>query len=226
MKHSIYPEKLPYHIIREKNNRTVRLKNRMNKDFAGLIIDPNKALIEAKDSIDIFYRTDNHWNFSGGEITANMILKRLKKDFPKAEFGSTPQILWEKKLKDDGIQGRLLGIGNVSEEYYIPSPSIQYISKESKKYKFEGIQGFAYNWEFEKVFERSDLKNGLRILIIRDSFGEQVIPFMRDSFKESIWIFDAWRYQLNEEIIKKTKPDIILFLGLEVHTSSILKTYE
>ncbi len=226
MKHSIYSEKLPLNIVGEKNNRTTRLKNRMNTEFPDLIIDPNQALLESKDSVNVFFQTDNHWNFSGGEIAANVILKRLKEDFPNAEFGTIPSFIWEKKIKNDGIQGRLLGIGNISENYYVPAAATQYISKESKKYNLKGIDGFAYNWEYEKDFSCVNLKNGLRVLIIRDSFGEQLIPFLRDSFEESLFIFDAWRYELNEEIILKMKPDIVIFIGLEVHTDSFLKKHE
>jgi len=226
MKHSIYSEKLPYNIVRKNENRTFQLKKRMNEDFPGLIIDPNSLLKKAKDSTQVFYKTDNHWNFSAGEIVAHQLFKLFKKEFPTKQFGKSPQIKWEKKIKKDGIQSRLLGVENISEEYFTPSASTNYISIEEKKYKFKGIESFAYNWEFEKCFINSKLTNGLRILIIRDSFGEQLIPFMRDSFEESLWIFDAWRYGLNKEIILEMKPDIILFVGLETHTDNILKHIE
>jgi len=226
MKHTIYPEEIPYNIVREKENRTFQLKKRMNKDFHGLIIDANQLLKNAKDSIPVFYQTDNHWNFSAGEIVAKHLLDQFKKDFPNNDFGKTPKIEWEKKIKKDGIQTRLLGIEGLSEVYYTPSENTNYVSKEEKKYKFKGIESFAYNWGYEKGFSNSKLTNGLRILIIRDSFGEQLMPFMRDSFEESLWIFDAWRYGLNKEIILEMKPDIILFLGLETHTEKILKSFE
>ena len=56
-----------------------------------------------------------------------------------------------------------------------------------------------------------------RILFIRDSFGDLLIPFLKEPFSESVFIFDGWNYGLNKKIIETVKPDIVIFLGLETH---------
>jgi hypothetical protein len=42
------------------------------------------------------------------------------------------------------------------------------------------------------------------------------------SFSESILIWDNWNYKLNEEIVKREKPDIILTLIIEANLEYIL----
>ena len=61
-----------------------------------------------------------------------------------------------------------------------------------------------------------------KILVIRDSFGDQLIPFLKEPFSESVFIFDGWDYGLNKEIIETVKPDIVIFLGLETHIENFI----
>ena len=44
-------------------------------------------------------------------------------------------------------------------------------------------------------------------------------------FEESVFIFDAWRYQLNKPIIEVVKPDVVVYLGLETNLENMLKKY-
>ena len=79
--------------------------------------------------------------------------------------------------------------------------------------------------EYEIRYVKENDTSGLRILFIRDSFGAQVIPFIKESFKESVFIFDYWRYKINEAIVEKVKPDIVVFLNIESTTENYIKAY-
>ncbi len=61
------------------------------------------------------------------------------------------------------------------------------------------------------------------MLMIRDSFARTIIPFMSEHFNESVYIFDGWHHDLNEDIVKKEKPDVFIQLILE---SQIPKLYD
>ena len=78
-------------------------------------------------------------------------------------------------------------------------------------------------WNYERRYINEHSKSGLRVLFIRDSFGNQLVPFVKEPFAESLFIFDAWRYELNKPIIEKVKPDVVIFLGLETHLESFIK---
>ena len=224
MKHHIYDDKLPYYINPARESRDARLKKRINKDFPGLLIDMNPILRGAKDSVDVFFHMDNHWNYHAGEIVANEILRRINIDFPEYETLPVPNYLWRDSIMKHGIQNMRLGIKGMVEKYRYPKiDSMNQII--SNQYNLKCIDSFPLKKIYQMNFENTSIKKGLRVLIIRDSFADYVQPFLRKSFQESLWIFDAWRYQLNEEIILKTKPDIIIFLGLEVHLDAMIETF-
>jgi hypothetical protein len=88
------------------------------------------------------------------------------------------------------------------------------------------VEGFGYLSEYEKRFANKKSKSGLRILIIRDSFGDHLVPFISEIFDESVFIFDGWRYELNDSIVEIVKPDIVIYLGLETHIKNFTKNYE
>ena len=50
-----------------------------------------------------------------------------------------------------------------------------------------------------------------------------MMPFTKEMFNETLYIFDAWQYLLNEDIILKYKPDLVVFQGLETHIKAIIK---
>jgi len=99
-------------------------------------------------------------------------------------------------------------------------------SIEPEKYGFPPIPGFAYPWSYENRYVNDSIANGIRVLFIRDSFGEVIRPFAREVFSESLFIFDAWQFKLNEEIIEQYKPDVVVFIGLETNPENFLKDYK
>jgi hypothetical protein len=52
-----------------------------------------------------------------------------------------------------------------------------------------------------------------------------MMPFVREFFEESVFIFDAWQYKLNEAIIDKVNPDIVVFLTLDSNLEAVLGKY-
>ena len=66
------------------------------------------------------------------------------------------------------------------------------MSSKDENYGFKYFKDWAYPSEFEKRYTNKKIKSGLKILFIRDSFAEQLIPFVSEVFKESLFIFDSW----------------------------------
>ena len=222
IKHHVYSEQLPFSTNKIRGNRTNLLLKELSKEFPELIINPVEILNKRADSAKLFFQLDNHWNFQAGELVGKQFLNRIRKDFPLADLGKTDDVNWIDSTTNSGNHANDIGVSGLSEKNYYPH--IEFESIETDTYQFKGIEGFAYGYAYEHTYENKQLqKKGLRILIIRDSFGNQMLPFMRDHFAESVWIFDAWKYQLNEEIILQVKPDIILFQSLETHIESIIR---
>ena len=224
-KHNIYPELLPFSISKHnKLKRTDQLKDFLSDKYPNLIIDPTEELIKAKDSVKVYYQLDNHWNYKAGQITAELLLSEIRRDFSDDEILDIQEFQWKDTTLQKGIHYRVLGIDELSELDYFPINNNEQASK-AVKYGFPPIKGFAYPWDYERRYVNTQNESGLKVLFIRDSFGNQVIPFIKEPFKESVFIFDAWQYKLNESIIEKVKPDIVVFLGLETHIDAIIRDY-
>lgn len=82
--------------------------------------------------------------------------------------------------------------------------------------------GVAYSWKCEQVLINSEVNN-LKTLIIRESFGTKQRDFYKESFGKTVMIFDQWHHELNPEIIKNEKPDIVVIQVLENMLDNLLK---
>ncbi len=220
-KHHIYSEELPMNIFPGPKRRIVQLMESFGSDLNNCIIDPVPQMRELKDSTKLFYKLDNHWNLKSGQITTELLLSKIKKDFPDKEFPEFPEYKWRDTISQIGFHRTVMGIDELSEVRQLPIID-QQASIEDEKYGFPNVPGFPYPSEYEKRFTNANLDNGLRVLFIRDSFGEQMMPFIRDQFSETVFIFDAWQYKLNKAIVEELKPDIVIFEGLETNIEAFM----
>ena len=220
MKHYIYPEFLPFNINKKSGSSRVEiLESYLETDFPGFIINPTNQFNLAKDSMDLYYKLDNHWNRRAGFIVSKMILEKLKSDFPSIKIPSYADYNWTDTTYKVGFHRNVIGLDELEEleelDKFPLDKDEQALS--SDKYNFPVTHDFPYENDFEKVYRNNSDTTLPRILFIRDSFGDLLIPFLKEPFSESVFIFDGWNYGLNKEIIETVKPDIVIFLGLETH---------
>ncbi len=222
-KHEVYSEYLPHTIFKgNKESRTQKLQKHLEQDFPRLIINPLNELLEQKKNHKLYYQLDNHWNLKAGEIVSKILVEHIQKDFPKQKIPAVPNYKWKDSVLQKGIHYNVLGIDNLQEKDAFPI-----ISHEKAvafpRYGFEAPEGFAYAWDYENRYMQTDMENGLRILVIRDSFGAQLIPFLKECFSESVFIFDAWKYKLDKNLIESVKPDILLYMSYSTHIDSFIE---
>ena len=217
MKHYVYPEFLPFNINKKQGkSRMQTLIERIENQYPNFIINPLPKLIAAKDTVDLYFKLDNHWNRRAGFLVANLILETIGQNYPEIQTIKHSDYYWKDSSYYSGFHRGVVGINTLQEHDSFP-----YTKKEksipSDKYNFSVTPEFPYPNEFEKVYRDSTNVNGLKILVIRDSFSDVLIPFLKEPFKESVFIFDGWNYGLNKDIVLSVKPDIVVFLGLETH---------
>lgn len=223
MKHHVYPELLPFNVVPAATRRVQQLKEAFSTTMPDLIIDPVPAFLTAKRDEKLFFRLDNHWNYHASHMVYNMLVDRLRQDFPSRNIPMVKDVLWHDTIIKSGIHYKVLGIEDLQEHdaFY----TFKQQAKEIKKYGFPPTKGFAYPWEYEFRFTNDSISNGLRVLVVRDSFFENIMPLLSESAEESVYIFDAWQYQLNNYIVETVKPDVVIFESLEVHIETILNLY-
>lgn len=224
IKYHVYSDKLPFNVHQQKPRRTVELINSLPQEIKNIVIDPVPLLSSHRHEQKLYYRLDNHWNFRAGQLVVNSILARIKTDFPNAQLYEMPLMEWKAEKHFKGIHTRVLGIDSMHEVDERPF-AINAEATIGRRYRFPIPESFPYRSSYELRYVNDSLPNGLRVLIIRDSYGNKVIPFARELFKETVFIFDSWRYELNKDIIEEMQPDLVIYLGLESHLRSYISSY-
>lgn len=225
IKHNVYPEYLPFYVRGASQSRTEQIKEYFQKDLPNLIIDPIDELVKAKEHQKVFYQFDNHWNYSAGYVVSKLLLSRIKSDFPDMNIADIPTYNWKDSIMKKGIHYQVLGVESLSEIDRFPIV-LNERSTGAEGYGFPPVVDFPYPWEHERRYVNKKMKTGLKVVIIRDSFGRQLIPFIKEPFKETVFIFDSWQYKLNEPIIETVQPDAVIFIGLESGLEYIVADYE
>lgn len=220
-KHHIYSDKLPANVQNPfGETRTELLKKHLGKDHPNLILDPTEFLKNQRKNHKLYYQLDNHWNQRAGNLITQYILENLQSDFPNLQTEYLKNYIWKDTIKRDGIHRAALGIKELFEQNEVAIPRESF-AHEIDLYGFKAPKEFVYPWNYEKRY--ANLTNGnYRILVIRDSFGDDVIPFLKEAFTESVFIFDNWKYKLDKEIIDKVKPDIVLYISMETHIENFI----
>lgn len=222
VKTSVYPEFLTFD---QGSNENISLTDQIVElldTVKGMkLIDLRKALLNAKGGTRLFHKTDNHWNSYGSFIGYHEIMTQLSNDFPELK----PHDISEYEIDSTQINGlnltRILGIyHNIYENKITVTPSFEPISKKGEKRGYPVMKWFSFKKQYEQVYA-VDNDSLPKLLLIRDSFGKTVIPFINEHFSESVFIFDGWHHGLNEKITLNEKPDIFIQLILESHLPNL-----
>ncbi len=136
-KSTIYPEYLPEskQIPRNKSitDQFVKLLDTIN----GLtLIDLRKDLINAKDNIRLFNKTDTHWNAYGSFIAYESIMNAISKDYPELQPNKISEYMIDTIVVDGMNISRMMGIYNGTYENKITcDPVFKKKSMKGKKTK-------------------------------------------------------------------------------------------
>ncbi len=214
MKCEVYPEKLPRFFHRTSGKtRTKKLIERIEGDSLIHFIDIQNAMTKTSDTLKLYPKTDHHWSTAGGFVVYKEIMRHLKESYPGIVTLHDSDIF---PIIDSSWCGGLANMIQLCSElreiryHYTRKHPRGSISPEKK---YEPPYWFAYKDEYEirTLVADTTLPS---IVVIRDSFFGSLLPFFSDSFQKSLYIFDAWMYGTNFDIISKENPDIVL---LEVY---------
>ncbi len=214
-KYTIYPEYLPSFVNKLNNiSRTDQVLKAL-EDKGIKVIDLRKPLKDAKGENLLYFKTDNHWNPYGGIIASAKIIERIKNDYPSIPIPSLSDYNITQISVKGGNTAQMLNLDTKFDDIsFNLEPKTEALAKEEEKVGYPVPEFFPNPWDYEHVYE-SHNQSLPNILVIRDSFGNAVIPFLSQSFNRSVYIFDGWNYMLNEPIVQNESPDIMIYLMLE-----------
>lgn len=198
----------------------------LNVFLDGIIpVDAYTALSHHVDE-EIYFRTDFHWQQLGAYYAAEEFAKTALVPFvPLSDY---------EEVRIDGYVGTMYGksgenpiIGNNPETltYYKPTNeyTVNYLSQDLERggsNNSEEMDGLFlksldnppvkyWYWiflggDFDAVHVKTDIGNGRKLLIVKDSFGNAFLPCLTNSFEE-IWAVDMRGFKKSISQIVKDK---------------------
>lgn len=209
----IYPENLPAKIKKNVPLSTIeQLKRKLKSRLPNLLLDPTSTILSGKKSGNMYYMLDNHWTSKAGFLTAKMVLNKIRSDkFPQLDLTFLNKAKWHKTERDYGYFVDVLGIDGLKESTeeldHFQSNAIE-IKDLALNFTKEGVSEI----DQQRYFRNPKATNKLKVLVIRDSFGNALYPIFKEAFYETLVIFDSWNYRLNKEIVQSYKPDIVIYV--------------
>lgn len=179
------------------------------------VLDLRPALRVSRKWLPTFYRTDTHWNQYGAYVGYVTLMNRIRALFPEAmsTFVSPAQIRFTKKTIPGKDLARILYSAEiVKDTAYVPSYTRHQLDITLRK---NGHRQAMTPWwkgtSFESVV-RNTTGNGLRLLMLRNSFAIDMIPYLADTFDLSVFTGKAVDI---EGLVDKYMPDVFVWLILE-----------
>ena len=216
-KSDLYFEKLPWNLKRRKRTPSIGQQFGSTNNHVISLYD---ALFQGKNKGKVYYKTDTHWSVLGAELGYIKIIETLQKNGYDVQPFNKGEIQFYAK---EGNLRKNIPSSKFKEELEIWSPDKSYY-EELPKFGFDIPEVFPYKSAYEVHFQSKwSGKSDLKVLIIRDSFTNFILHRLAVNFKESLFIWDNWQYELNEEIIEKYKPDLILYITIDNLIPNLLK---
>lgn len=201
-KNALYPEYMPdrYIQIDDKNNYAM-LKKELSAQRVNFI-DLQKLFQDERKVV--YHKLDTHWNNEGAAMACNWILDNLEQQH--YDYSSEPKKI-ENNFSGD-LYGMLFPKGDKKDE------NIMYEKKHSYIYvsKTKNVEDISLKTE--------NLEKDGSIVMYRDSFGNALIPFIADEFKNG-YFTKAVPY--NWELADIYNADAVVIEIAQRHISSLIE---
>ena len=209
-KQLVYPEYVPNYIKGKLPNNGTEIFVEYIKDNTDIkVVYPKEELLKYKDKYQLYYKYDAHWNTLGAYIEYTQLMK---------SFGIYIDNIDNVDIKDfDGNQSYNLGVYQYNDMAYLLSLNSLKYYNDDKTYIISNyiIKNYETNYYISSEnfsFNSKSYKSKDNIMIIRDSFGLNMIDYIATGFRQSKFIhLDTFK----NENITECKPDIVVFQLVE-----------
>lgn len=207
-KERVYPELMP-NGIEAGEMRVDQLVEHVRQHSDVEVIDlsvpvKEERLKDGPGDDTVFRRLGTHWTDRGAFAACRELARHLREHFPAIELPSSERYELRERPIDlsDSWVGRLYFEGLLVDTEFrlVPvgwTPTARVVEERGA---------------WRDVHWRSDNDSSPRGVVLHDSTGPQISPFLAECFSD-VW-FNA-TYALDTELIEKTKPDVVILLATE-----------
>lgn len=221
---NILEDKLPHFAVTEDQNQVLEeIQKAMGEQITW--VDAGKAL-KAHKKENIYYRTDHHWTTLGAYYAYQQLAETMKLDTSKA-----PKL--EKYAVTSTFNGTLSAVSGYETGYeepiYIYAPKndddapkvvVNYVEEQKKtatlydssKLKEKDKYAVFLGGNHAMVDIRTTADTTDRLLLIKDSYANCLVPFLTPYYREIIIIDPRYYYGNLDEVMTENKVTSVLFL--------------
>ena len=198
-KYDIYPEYMPDELTQ------VRRETRLDQLLAYLaerhsslqVVDLRDALLGAKgSSIRLFQKTDTHWNDLGGWLAYHAMMSAVTDKLPTARVLQIEEFDAVTTIRPGMDLAGLLGLNDVLwEESFDLHP------------RFPLRLPHVEQNMVQPIVVNADAKGGPSVVMFRDSFMTNVLPWVAESFGRGVYL---WEDGFDQKLIEAEHPEIVI----------------
>ncbi len=203
-KQSIYPEDLPDWVTK------VRPQTKLDQFFAYMrahstvpVLDLRETVRAAKQTDPTFLKTDTHWNFFGGFVAYQELVRTLAKQLPGLEPMPLATFTLTNRLQPGGDLAKNIAVNVVESNAYFldPKPGLPSFTRTQAPPDHPKNPKFSYNPQAQG-----------RVIVFQDSFAMCWMPFLGYHFNQVTYL---WQYYLDPGWIERDKPVAVVNEMLE-----------
>ena len=169
-KNTIYSKYMPWYLLKNPQESNGQQLIEVLQEKGVNYIDVEKIL-DQRVGYNVYYQSDSHWNYQGALLIYNEIMKRTGiENYEEYENAD-----WEEKTFIGDLTPLYLPKAKVSEKALFPIISNNYHSKKPFR---------SFN---DLLIETQNNNNHYSMLVLRDSFGEQIFPFLANYIGELVY---------------------------------------
>lgn len=205
-KETIYGEYLPERFTKIRNKTGLdELVAYVKKHTDVEILDLRESLFRAKDSERLYYKTDTHWNNYGAFLAYREIMNTLTSWYPQLHANSIEDFTIQKTRDFSGDLASLAGGSEfLKEENIVLTPKKPRTAKNTANSEVMKIPFATFTMEQHN-------SRLIRAITFRDSFFNDVIPYLSEHFQHNKYIWFLWdRSTPITELILSEKPDVVI----------------
>lgn len=216
-KHTIYFENIPSYIKKlNEKSATDQLLEHLRKHTDIRVLDLRQSFMDQKNTKQLFYKTDTHWNHNGANIAQHEIMKEVESIFPgKIQPYKLDDSEYVTTTKTDGDLATFANLDNVSEESL--KPDFRQTCTPTKE---------PANAKWNVPFTTSCEGQELTAVIFRDSFFSYLEPYFARKFNRSTYIWKGLNRSDLEKFVSQENPDIVIESIVERILPEVMPTPE
>ena len=231
------PDEL-YDKISSTNQKNALKKIEQLMDQNVKVINPYENLMAHRDEY-IYFRTDHHWTADGAYYAYEALCKAAGLvRIPREDHKTDTFEGFIGSFYKDTNQNKKLGENPDSIKVYYPiseNTSLKYTTTEGKTNSWKviwDVESYGASMKYSTFIagdnpftkiENEDLKDGSSCVVVKESFGNALVPFLVDHY-EKIYVIDYryWQGDLTEFASENNIDDLYFFNNLSMIRSDYL----